>query len=94
MVRTPFTAHAIAVMPLPQAAAVAVLPIDAVVSRISATLYGVSAEPAALAVALAETGIEVIPKIRPKKVGTFVVSDTVMRFTAGLHGGDAQEDVV
>ncbi len=45
----------------------------------TATLFGVGVAPAALAVAVAETGIELTPKIRPKKVGTFAVSDTTIK---------------
>jgi hypothetical protein len=57
-------------------------------------LYGPSEYPAALAVAAALTGIDETPKIRPKKIGTFAVSATVMRFTAGVHGGEVHVDVV
>ena len=57
----------------------------------SATLYGVSAEPAALAVAFAETGIELIPKIRPKRwdIRRLRHGNEIYRWTAwrGRAGG-------
>ena len=72
-------------------------PIDAVVSRTSATFTGVGTPPLDAALAVAEMLTEVMPKILAKNVRTWAVWTTLTPFAplvpAQLEDATAQEGV-
>jgi hypothetical protein len=79
----PPAAHSIEVLKPEQALAAGpegAFPIEAVVSRMNATLSGCGTPPAASATALAESCTDEIPKILPKYSGTVACCCTKMPF--------------